>query len=446
MNDFNGKRTAVTVSGGVDSLYSLVSLRENYKGADIFALHALFLPARLRGTEYDRMLAVLRTGCERIGVELHIVDCSAEFARLVMRPFAASYFAGCTPNPCAACNRDIKFGLLWDKAAALGADLMVTGHYARLEFDAQGAPMLLNGRDIYKDQSYFLALTPLEQLARVRFPLGDKRKSDIVAELDERNRRAADLALSASGDRAVSGGGAGNSTGSDNSDCAAGSGNEAGVASIEQAGNSANSGNSGLIGATAIEVPVKDESQEICFIPGNDYRAFLAEQAALDPELAAAGQRIGNAGDMLLPDGRVVGKHKGLWAYTEGQRKGLGVAWSEPLYVLGKDLERNALLLGTASDLNSRFCLCGNLNFLLPPEEWPAVVYAKTRYRQAMQPAKVEFSDSGQMRIEFVDSQPSAPAAPGQVAAIYMPYGINEDGGEAQDFRLLAGGEIQRSR
>lgn len=356
MNNALKGPVAVALSGGMDSLYSLLSLMET--GAELFALHALFLPPHLREPDAPEALERLHESAASLGVKLHVADLSADFESKVIKPFALAYLAGKTPNPCAYCNPAMKFGLLWDEAARLGAAHIATGHYVKRDGQA-----IFAGDDESKDQSYFLALTPLESLARGIFPLASRKKSAIAAELAERK----------------------------------------------------------------IEVPQKGESQEICFISNNDYRSFLrvyAERSALD---------LGGPGPIKLPDGEVLGRHNGLWAYTQGQRQGLGIAWKEPLYVLGKDLAENALIVGPKSFFGRESCLCGPPNCFVSPAEWPDTVLAKTRYRQRLAPARVEFCGTG-LRLEFLDDELRAPAAPGQIAALYAATN--------NGLQLLAGAEI----
>lgn len=355
---------AVAVSGGLDSLYSLLSLRES--GAEVLALHALFLPPGLRGPEAAADLERLRACMSSLGVRLHVADLSTSFEERVIRPFVLAYLAGKTPNPCAVCNPAMKFGLLWREAAGLGADRLATGHYVQRR-DLPGGPAFFAGLDESKDQSYFLALTPPDRLARAVFPLARRKKREIAAELAERG----------------------------------------------------------------LEAPQKIESQEICFIRDNDYRNFLRDYAA------ANGLGLGGPGPVRLPDGQVLGRHHGLWAYTQGQRHGLGLAWREPLYVLGKDAAANALIVGPKSAFANAPCRCAAPNCLVAPALWPETVLAKTRYRQPPAPARVEFvhAEGGtRLLLHFTDGAPQAPAAPGQVAAMYMP---TPDG-----LRLLGGAEI----
>lgn len=355
---------AVALSGGMDSLYSLLSLRES--GVGLFGLHALFLPPYLRQPGADEALERLKAGAAALGVALHVADLSKEFEDEVIRPFARAYLAGKTPNPCARCNQAMKFGLLREEAARLGARRIATGHYVK-RLDFPDGPAILAADDESKDQSYFLALTPLESLARAVFPLARRKKADIARELAERG----------------------------------------------------------------VEVPQKAESQEICFISGDDYRSFLRDYAR------RGGLEPGGPGPIRLPDGRDLGRHAGLWAYTQGQRHGLGIAWKEPLYVLGKDIPDNALIVGPKSVFGRGPCLCAAPNCLADPALWPETVLAKTRYRQPMAPARAEFCTEGgerRLRLRFLDSEAQAPAAPGQVAALYAPTPHGP--------RLLAGAEI----
>lgn len=374
-----GKIPAVAVSGGADSLFSLVQLKE--AGLEPVALHALFLPKELRPDSYPAMLQSLQDCCDRLGVRLHIADLAQAFEKLVIAPFVRAYQQGLTPNPCARCNPAMKFGLLWDEAAKLGADCIVTGHYAELAHDAQNPNLtaMYAGADQSKDQSYFLSLTPLEKLSRAYFPLGVKSKREVLAEL----------------------------------------------------------------AARGLAVPQPGESQEICFISDNDYRAFLRGRAS------GIGLELGGPGPVKLPDGRVIAQHKGLWAYTQGQRHGLGIAWSEPLYVLGKNIAENALIVGTRADFGQRGCLCSELNFLVPKEQWPDIgqnaggdgqggLLAKTRYRQSLEPVRVEFAEldgEATMTLSFPEREKQSPPAPGQVAAVYARDG--------HGLRLLAGGVIR---
>ncbi len=216
---------AVAVSGGLDSLMALCLLKD--AGHKVLAVHGVFVPG------HAERLDGLRHACDRLDVPLEIVDLSAEFAQQIIAPFAAAYAVGDTPNPCVACNRDMKFGLLLDAAVALGAERLATGHYARLDyFHTLQEDFLTLGRaaDAGKDQAYFLGLVPPQSLRLAEFPLAGLCKADLREAVARR----------------------------------------------------------GLV------VPESRESQEICFIPNDDYRAFLLDR----------GMGIDSPGPMLLPDGR----------------------------------------------------------------------------------------------------------------------------------------------
>ena len=422
---------AVAVSGGADSLYTLLSLKE--AGYPLFALHGIFgQPLLAEFTEYlaanggtdhttlqtdgANALQQLQEKCAALGIPLHIVDFSDLFIEKVVRPFVQAFAHGATPNPCALCNAEIKFGLLLEKALELRADILATGHYSQLvtlpqpPFEAgdkeqlsEGAgycfpvagqvPALLQGTDASKDQSYFLALTPATNLARAIFPLGSITKSEVLATLEGRG----------------------------------------------------------------ITPPVPGESQEICFIPGTLYREFLPFMAK------KLGIALPGEGAMLLPDGKQPAMHRGLWNYTEGQRRGLGVAWSEPLYVLGKDAGRNTLHIGPKPALRCDSLFCAEMNILFPPHFWPAHnagnqaaegaesansrphpayrVWVKTRYRSTLRQATVTLDSSinpARPGATVCFQEPDAAVAPGQLCALYIPATSSPD----SPMRLVAGGII----
>lgn len=305
--------------------------------------------ARFLPGEWDeeRLGKPLRDIAGQLGVKLRVLDLREEFERRVVAPFVAEYRAGRTPNPCALCNPRLKFGLLFERAAGeFGAEAIATGHYARLELDPTYGLCLRRGADPLKDQSYFLALVPRERLEKAIFPLGGWRKADVAAALETRG----------------------------------------------------------------LKPPLPLESQEVCFIANDDYKAFLQ----------ARGVELPGPGPMELEDGRVVGRHAGLWRYTLGQRRGLGIAWSEPLYVLDKDVRRNALLVGPKPSLASAGCEVRGVNYLVPPEQWPEVVLVKTRYRQEAAPALSRHMENG-LAFEFLE--PHERPAPGQVAVAYDKAG-----------------------
>lgn len=359
MNETKQNKVAVAVSGGADSLYAMISLKEqNY---DLIALHArLLAPASLEleanETRKNNELALIAT-CEALNIPLHFIDLYDEFEKKVIAPFSLAWNKGQTPNPCALCNAQIKFGLLQDQAFKLGASSLATGHYARLVQLDSANHIIVAAQDQSKDQSYFLSLVPAEKLKSAIFPLGNMLKADVKLWLAEHG----------------------------------------------------------------YAVPIPKESQEICFIENDDYKAFLLKRQT----------KLSGAGDItFIGTDKKLGTHRGLWQYTEGQRRGLGVAYSEPLYVLAKDLKKNRLIVGTKAELNSSFVSAGAINLLLEPQKVLEIlqtqpVWVKTRYRQKAVPAKVELQNN-KLAISFLE--PQDPSAPGQVAAVYasLPKSLPE--------------------
>lgn len=358
--------TAVAVSGGADSLYALVVLKE--KGEPVFALHARLLPDYLLPPGYADMIDRLQTVCETLGAPLHIANCADAFEKNVIAPFVRAYAVGLTPNPCAHCNTAIKFGLLAETARALGASRLVTGHYARLAHTPEGTA-LFAGADASKDQSYFLSLVPKERLSFASFPLAEKTKTAILADLESRG----------------------------------------------------------------LAIPSPGESQEICFVPNDDYRSFIRAQAT------RIGENLPGPGPVKLMDGTKIGEHKGLWQYTEGQRKGLGIAWKEPLYVVRKDTRSNTLVADGASMLAGESIHVADPNFLVPFEFWPETVLLRTRFRQKARSATA-FRDG--TNIILREESPSGPHAKGQIAAVYTR--ATYEGRET--LRLLGGGVMAQEK
>lgn len=335
---------AVALSGGIDSLASLILLKKrNYA---VEAVHALLAP----GTAAPDRLSQI---CADLDVPLHVVDLGADFERAVMGAFLTSLGKGLTPNPCAICNRQIKFGALASWALQHGFDYFATGHYARLSDSSTDGPFLLPCSDEKKDQAYFLALVDQKILRSVLFPMSDYSKDEARAILAE----------------------------------------------------------------AGIRPCMEKESQDICFIPKGGLDAYMAGQLG-----HAEGQicLLDKSGSMP-----VLGRHKGLWNYTIGQRKGLGIAWKSPLYVVGKDMETNRLLVAEENCPGSTCQELAEVNFFLPVRKWPQRLYARLRYRQPLASVQVE-EQGDRLRLEL--GRPLV-AAPGQLGVIYSDSGAILAGG-----------------
>jgi tRNA-specific 2-thiouridylase len=328
-------RIAVAMSGGVDSAVALLRAAPNAIGVTLRLWLDPAGPSSERSCCSPAAVIAARETCHRLGLPHVTLDLREEFRAAVVRPFVEGYAEGLTPNPCMRCNGRFRFDALVDFAARAGADVLWTGHYARI-VERDGLRLIARGDDPAKDQSYMLATVDPALLDRVAFPLGGQGKRAT------RNEAAA-----------------------------------AGLAVAERA-----------------------ESQEACFLAGDDYRTFLERQG-----LAR------RPGPIVDEDGRELGRHDGVWRYTPGQRRGIGLATTEPVYALRADTTTNTLTVGPRSALEvSEVVVRGRL--YLPVER----AQAKLRYRSDAVPVLVEATDDGfRLRLE----QPAVAVAPGQVAVLY---------------------------
>jgi tRNA-specific 2-thiouridylase len=273
-----------------------------------------------------------------------VIDARAVFRDTVVRSFLDGYGRGETPNPCLACNREIRWGFLLDHALAVGAEFMATGHYARRRTDAAGRHELLRAVDTHKDQSYVLHVLDQAQLGRALFPLGELTKEQV-------RQRALDL---------------------------------------------------GLPTAT------RKDSQDLCFLAGDDYRNFLRRHAS----------EVLRPGEMVTREGAVLGQHAGLASYTIGQRKGLGSVSSIPMYVLAKDVAANRLVVGSSEQLGLRDLTTRRAHWIggvAPAAALQADV--KTRYTARQAAAMLTSLDDGSVRVRF--DAPQRDLTAGQAAVFY---------------------------
>mgnify|MGYP001362368120 CR=1 FL=1 len=180
------------------------------------------------------------------------------------------------------------------------------------------------------------------------------------------------------------------------------------------------SDNAATLAALGLTPPLHKESREVCFVPDDDYRTFLE----------GSGAPLSGPGPILLADGTRLGNHLGLWRFTIGQRRGLGIAWREPLYVLAKDAAANALVVGAKAELAASSCRTAPANVLVPVADWPGQVMVQTCYRMLPRPATAALDES--RRLSLVFDEPLPRPTPGQTAVLYDPAG-----------RVLAGAEIE---
>jgi tRNA-uridine 2-sulfurtransferase len=360
-------RVVVAMSGGVDS--SVVAALLAQQGYDVIGVTLQL---------YDHGEATFRTGsccagqdihdarrvAQKLGIPHYVLDYESRFRQDVIDKFTESYLSGETPIPCVECNRSVKFRDLLATAQELGADALATGHYVVSRALGEGRRGLYRAADANRDQSYFLYATTPEQLALLRFPLGDKPK-------DETRE---------------------------------------------------------LAHAFGLSVADKPDSQDICFVPNGRYADVI--------EKLKPGASI--AGDIVHMDGRVMGRHEGILRFTVGQRKGLGVATGEPLYVVRLDAEAGRVIVGPKEALATKIISLRDVNWLgdTPLEALGSEgLDIRVRVRSTREPksALLRKGING-LEVELLDAEEGV--APGQACVFYESAEL--------EARVLGGGTIMR--
>ena len=289
----------------------------------------------------------------RLKIPHYLLDLRDVFKKKIISDFCKEYNQGRTPNPCIRCNQYIKFDTLLKKAKELNADYIATGHYAKIEFDRQkNSYTLRKGIDTKKDQSYVLYMMSQNQLKHILMPLGEFKKNQVRQIAKDKKLPVAD----------------------------------------------------------------KEESQEICFIPDNNYGEFLKENI----------RREAKPGPVVNKDGKVIGEHKGIVFYTIGQRKGIGIADRHPLYVVAINKKTNTIVVGKKEEVYGRELIADKVKFInMKRLEKPMKLEAKIRYLHKASPAMLIPLAKGKVKVKF--NQPQWAITPGQAVVFYSLRGKKGD-------------------
>jgi len=343
-------RIVVAMSGGVDSSVAAALLAD--AGHDVIGLSMQLYDQSEGQTSFGSCCTIddlhdARRVAAAINIPHYILNFEKQFDEQVVSNFVREYASGRTPLPCAHCNSDLKFATLVERARGFGADAVATGHYARVDVScASGRRLLRRGVDPTKDQSYFLFSLTQDQLARAVFPVGDRAK-DAVRDY-----------------------------------------------------------------ARARRLPVADkpDSQEICFIPNDDYASFVSKHA---PE-------VSRDGVIVDEEGRVLGGHGGVHRFTIGQRKGLGLSASatgKPLYVIALNPIDSQVVVGPKTSLERTALTASGVNWIIAEPSAPLAAAAQIRHRHQAAPATIRAVGDAKAEVTF--DAPQIAITPGQAVVFY---------------------------
>lgn len=345
----SNKRVVVAMSGGVDSSVTAYLLKE--QGYQVIGITMKIWPEDTNYINNESSCCSLaatydaRRVAEQLDIPYYVLNFKKDFREKVIDYFIQEYTRGRTPNPCIACNKYIKFDALLKKAKQLGASFLATGHYAKIEFDEDRKRFIIRkAEDFKKDQSYTLYNLTQQQLKHILMPLGNYTKDEVRS----------------------------------------------------------------IAKKIGLKVSDKPDSQEICFIPDNDYKEYLKKHV---PGKIKPGPVLDNRGN-------VVGQHNGISFYTIGQRRGLGISMGKPVYVKKIDPEKNAIVVGFENEVYEKGLLAGDINLVAVEKiNGKMLVNSKIRYNAKEVASYIEQISEDQIKVTF--QKPQKGVAPGQSVVFY---------------------------